>query len=350
MLTQQSRPQTFKEVAGQELVKEVLKSIIRNPDKSPRSIIIQGAYGTGKTTQARIFAKAVNCPNSKNQEPCNRPDCPVCSQDLDNSSFYTEYDSSIIGNVDTIKELRDTFYYNKKGQYKVVVFDECHLASGKAQSALLKSIEEAPSGIFFIFATTHVNKILPTIRSRSLELQVTKVSVTDIVNNLRSVASKFNIEVDEQTLKIIAHKSNGHMRNAHMLLDLYSMLGKDKFIESVKTSKEHILNYLVATYQKDKNKLFKSIEALQTYPVADIYTDFNEVILEVTKCLVEPRDTPEGKIAKLYGINFIKLVKQFSSEWVQTSFTNEVSFQACLLALYQLFTANNQSSRVVRTK
>lgn len=166
MLSQEARPQTFREVAGQRLAKELLISIVRKPNESPRSLLLTGEYGTGKTTTSRIFARGLNCPNKKDYEPCNKSDCPICGQDINSASFYQEYDATIIGNVETIRELRDTFYYNIKGQYKVIVFDECHSASKSAQTALLKVIEEAPQGIFFLFPTTHAHQLLPTIVSR----------------------------------------------------------------------------------------------------------------------------------------------------------------------------------------
>ena len=163
MITQQYRPKTFSAVAGHKGVIETLKCIVKNPENAPRTIILQGEYGTGKTTCARILARALNCPNQKGGEPCG--DCPVCNSDLDLSPYYSEYDSAIIGNVDTIRGLRDTFYYNSDDGYKVIVLDECHLISKQAQAALLKVFEETKGNIFFVLCTTDAQMLLPTIRS-----------------------------------------------------------------------------------------------------------------------------------------------------------------------------------------
>lgn len=353
MLTQEARPQTFEEVAGQALVKEALKAIISKPQESPRVIILQGAYGSSKTTNSRIFAKAINCPNRKNSNPCNKPDCPICSQNLDNSSFYTEYDSSTVGTVDRIREIKDSLYYTIPNQYKVVIFDEVHLMSNTAQSSLLKTLEEAPFGIFFILCTTHIHKVIPTIRSRSLELRVSTVSTVDIVANLKSVSKKFNIDVEDSTLETIAIKSRGHMRNAHMLLDTYSLLGKEKFLESTRSAKDVLLMYFTSILRKDNSLLYKSLSLLQTFPVADVKEDFNLIMFDLVNKLISPDDSETSKVAKAYGSNLFKVVKTYSSEWFKNSFDNDIQMQTALLALYQLMVGSSpQGAPVskVRTK
>lgn len=342
MLSQEARPQTFREVAGQRLAKELLISIVRKPNESPRSLLLTGEYGTGKTTTSRIFARALNCPNKKDYEPCNKSDCPICGQDINSASFYQEYDATIIGNVDTIRELRDTFYYNIKGQYKVITFDEVHSASKSAQTALLKVIEEAPQGIFFLFPTTHAHQLLPTIVSRCLEIPYNLIPSDAIIPNLFQVANKFGIDLDstnENDVRImtaIAHKSGGHMRNAHMLLDSLQLLGKDTFLETITSIRPSLCKYFLSILKKDEAMVFDSLSEMLTHPLADIVEELDETILNIMKALVIPNDTPEGKLAKAYGINFIKIMKLTQEAWFRNALSNDISFQCAMLSIYQM--------------
>ena len=169
MITQEARPNRFEEVAGQELVKDLLRAIVKNPQSAPKSLILQGEYGTGKTTCARILARALNCPYSSKGDACG--ECEFCNTNIENTIYYEEFDSALIGNVSDIKDLRDTFYFDKALGYKVIVLDEAQLMTPQAQSALLKVLEESITNIFFVLCTTHIDKILPTIRSRSLKLR-----------------------------------------------------------------------------------------------------------------------------------------------------------------------------------
>lgn len=342
MLSQSARPQTFKEVAGQRLAKELLISIVRKPNESPRSLLLTGEYGTGKTTTSRIFARGLNCPNKRDYEPCNKQDCPICSQDINSASYYQEYDATIIGNVETIRELRDTFYYNIKGQYKVIVFDECHSASKSAQTALLKVIEEAPQGIFFLFPTTHAHQLLPTIVSRCLEIPYNLVPSDAIIPNLFQVATKYNLGLDKNNeddvrlMTTIAHKSGGHMRNAHMLLDSLQLLGKETFLETITSIRPAICKYFLSILKKDKDMLFSSISDMLTSPLADVISELDEVTLNIMKALVDKNETPEGKLAKAYGINFIKIMKVMRESWFRNSLNNDLSFQCAMLSIYQM--------------
>lgn len=342
MLSQEARPQTFREVAGQKLAKELLISIVRKPNESPRSLLLTGEYGTGKTTTSRIFARGLNCPNKKDYEPCNKSDCPICGQDINSASFYQEYDATIIGNVETIRELRDTFYYNIKGQYKVITFDEVHSASKSAQTALLKVIEEAPQGIFFLFPTTHAHQLLPTIVSRCLEIPYNLIPSDAVIPNLFQVANKFGIDLDSKNendvriMTAIAHKSGGHMRNAHMLLDSLQLLGKETFLETITSIRPSICKYFLSILKKDDTMVFDALSDMLTHPLADIVSELDETILNIMKALVNPNDTPEGKLAKAYGINFIKIMKLTQESWFRNAMSNDISFQCAMLSIYQM--------------
>lgn len=353
MLSQTLRPQDWDSVAGQQLLITTLKAIIKAPEKSPRSIILSGPFGTGKSTSARILGKALNCPNKdKNMNPCNKSNCPICSQDINACSFYDEYDSSVVGNVETIRELRDTFHYTIEGMYRVIVMDEIQEASSKAQGALLKVLEEAPNGIFFVFATTHPHKLIPTILSRSLEIKLQGVSISDIEHNIRNHMINLDMDVDDMVIKTIAQKSKGHMRNAHMLLDLYSLIGKEAFKESVKSARQSLVQYFLSMATKNKALLFKSMDELQTFPVANIKDDYDNLLLDLTKAFIDKDESQLSKLAQALNTNLLKIVRQSSEQWFSNSFYNDVSMTTALMALWQLITqgTNTKNTSTIRTK
>ena len=165
---------------------------------------------------ARIFARALNCENPKNGEPCCK--CANCIEDIDSCYYYQEYDAAVVGSVDNIRELRDTFYYKGNCGWKIIVLDEAHIMSKTAQSALLKVIEETPQGVIFIFCTTHVQDLLPTILSRSLELRFELVGKIEMLENVKNVSMRVKgLVPNDKVLNLIVDRSGGHMRNAHVI-------------------------------------------------------------------------------------------------------------------------------------
>lgn len=341
MITTEFRPKTFKEVAGQESNKKVLQAIVKDPDKAPRSLIFQGEFGTGKTTCARIFARALNCVQ-RNGDACGR--CENCLKGFDESPFYFEYDAGVIGNAEDIRKLRETFYYGIVGGYKVIVLDECHLASRAAQSALLKVLEEPLSKVFFIFCTTNVGALLPTILSRSQELRFEKVSDADMKNNLKWIISKKKMEVSEDVLDIIVRKAKGHARNAHMLLDRYILQGETEFKESVKNSEDLFLKFFIACQKKDREEACSIIDELMTFPLGEVLDDYQLSILDVTKAMVTDEGISEVKeVAKAYGADWLKIMKLGLSDWVIEGFNSDITFQTVLLALFQLISGGGKA-------
>ena len=349
MITQQHRPKTFKEVAGQKLVVDTLKCIAKSPEHSPRTIILQGEFGTGKTTTSRILARALNCPNQVNGEPCG--DCPVCNADLDLCSFYEEYDSAVVGGVDQIRALRETFYYNSDNGYRVVVLDECHLISKQAQAALLKVFEETKGRIFFILCTTDAQDLLPTIRSRSLELRFNLIPDVYLKENLKGIAEKEGIDIDDETLDLIVSRSGGHARNAHMLLDRYLLLG-ETFKESVKSSKDDFINLMVAsvmfkqamqsqdTQKSEQIKSYVSdiIYKLQCESLSSLKTDYEDTILDIFKVMVGVKEASSNNVKSLVNYisrkNPLDYYNMLTSESVLTSFKSDKMFQAAMWLLF----------------
>ena len=335
MITQEFRPQQFKDVAGQDLVKDLLKAIVKNPDTAPKSIILQGEYGTGKTTCARIFAKALNCKNkTKDGDACGQ--CEFCKSNIENTIYYDEFDSAMTGNVSDIKELKQTFYFDKTLGYKVIVLDEAQLMTPQAQSALLKVLEESNSGIFFVMCTTHIDKILPTIRSRSLKIRFDLINKEDIKNNLLSIVSKKGISINDNILDIIIDRSDGHLRDAHILLDQYMILGEESFIKLNQSSKEIYYKLIISILKDDKNLIEKFIEVLLTFPLYTLKRDYEQFVLDIIKVSLKAETTENvylQTIIKYYGDRIFNLIDIINDKKIYEMFTSDKRFQ---IAMYLL--------------
>ena len=212
------RPQNFEDVVGQEHIIRTLKNQIENNNVG-HAYLFSGTRGTGKTSTAKIFARAVNCENSVNQEPCN--ECEVCRDILnDNVMDVVEIDAASNNSVDDIRELRESVKYSPaKAKYKVYIIDEVHMLSQGAFNALLKTLEEPPSYVIFILATTEPHKIPATILSRCQRFDFKRVTVKDMTARMQRICNEENIEVEEKALNLIARNSQGALRDALSILD-----------------------------------------------------------------------------------------------------------------------------------
>lgn len=332
MLTQRFRPSKFSEVIGQDLAKELLQAIVKKPKDSPKSIILQGDFGLGKTTCSRIFAKALNCKNkTKDGDVCCS--CDVCLSEIDKTMYYNEYDSALIGNVENIKELQETFYFDKSLGYKVILFDEFHLASVQAQSSLLKMIEESGDNIFYLFCTTNNDKILPTIKSRSLNIKFNLIPPDLLKSNLRSISSNEGIEVSEQSLNLIVDRSKGHARDAIMLLDEFRLLGDEKFNLYLQSSKELYYRLILASCKKDFDLVTKIINRLFNYPLYILKQDYEDTVLEIVKVSFGVKQTDDKYLTfliSLYKDKIFILLDILNETKIYDMFTSDKRFQTAM--------------------
>ena len=213
------RPENFGTLIGQDNIARTLKnSILRG--QLAHAYLFCGPRGVGKTTTARIFAKMINCSHpSPDMEPCG--ECESCRSFAEGRSYCIhELDAASNNGVEDIKNLMDQVRVPPQvGKYSVYIIDEVHMLSSQAFNAFLKTLEEPPAHAIFILATTEKHKILPTILSRCQTYDFNRISVDDIVKNLRMVAQKEGITIDDESLHVIAHKADGAMRDALTIFD-----------------------------------------------------------------------------------------------------------------------------------
>ena len=263
------RPMSFDSVVGQQALTTTLKNAVKS-GKLAHAYLFCGPRGVGKTTCARIFAKAINCENPTNEgEACN--ECESCKAFAEGRSYNIfELDAASNNSVENIKTLMEqTRIPPQVGRYKVFIIDEVHMLSTAAFNAFLKTLEEPPAHIIFILATTEKHKILPTILSRCQIYDFERMTVPNIINHLKAVAEKENIQYDEQALNIIAEKADGGMRDALSIFDQAASFSQgnityQKVIED--------LNVL------DEDNYFNIINLALENKVSDIMVLLNNVI------------------------------------------------------------------------
>ena len=277
------RPQTFAEMVGQEHITRTLKiQIIAN--RVGHAYLFTGGRGTGKTTSAKVLARAINCLNPKDGEPCN--ECEICKSAISGSlTDIVEMDAASNNSVEDIRSIREEVnFLPTKAKYRVYIIDEVHMLSQGAFNALLKTLEEPPEHVKFILATTEPQKLPATILSRCQRFDFKRISNEDIIKRLKIVTEESNIQISTQALNIIASLSEGAMRDALSILercvqDGENSIDEDKIKELVgipKITYIHSIAEAIIEYNIDE-----AMEAITT--VLEDGKDLNNLLWEIIK-------------------------------------------------------------------
>lgn len=233
VLYRKYRPQSFGEVIGQQHVVQTLVNSISAGNIS-HAYLFSGPRGSGKTTIARLFAKAINCEKTSDGfEPCNK--CGSCLEIMGSKSMdLIEIDAASHTGVDDIRQLIEGVKFSPvKSKYKIFIIDECHQLSKSAANALLKTLEEPPAHAIFLLATTESHKMIPTILSRCQKFDFKRLQMPEIIKKLEFIAKKENVKFDDSALSLIALNSRGSFRDAESLLDqCMSFMGENNVIKT----------------------------------------------------------------------------------------------------------------------
>ena len=284
------RPKVFEEVVGQQHITTTLKNSIKN-NRIAHAYLFCGIRGTGKTSTAKIFAKALNCEEGPTPTPCN--ECRKCKA-IDNGRLMDviEIDAASNRGIDEIRELRDKIKYPpSEGRYKVYIIDEVHMLTKEAFNALLKTLEEPPQYVVFILATTEPHRLPETILSRCQRYDFKRLTTSDIINKMREILDKHGLKADDQALAAIARNSQGAMRDALSLLDQCisyadTELTKDIVFEILGTADEEFLfDFVESIRAKDLPACLAKIDEL-AYNGKDLHQFVNDLLYHFRNLMV----------------------------------------------------------------
>ena len=284
------RPQNFYDIVGQEHITTTVKNQILN-DRIAHAYLFCGTRGTGKTTTAKVFAKALNCLDLKDGEPCN--ECEMCRKINDGLAIdVTELDAASNNGVDKIRDIIDDVKYPpQEARFKVYIMDEVHMLSTGAVNAFLKTLEEPPNNVIFILATTDPQKLPITILSRCQRFDFKRINNNEITERLRKIVNEQNALADDKSLNLIARVSDGAMRDALSILDQAISMGNgaveyDVLINMLGlVTNDHLFNLTNSVIQRNVEKSIGIIDEV-VYAGKDIYLFIKDLIAHYRNILM----------------------------------------------------------------
>ena len=304
------RPLDFDTVVGQDSIVTTLRNQIKEGSIA-HAYLFSGTRGTGKTTIAKIFARAINCPNELNGNPCN--ECATCLQSIDGTNMnIVELDAASNSGVENIRRITEQLEYPPQNgeKYKVFIIDEAHALSGAAVQAFLKTLEEPPEYVVFILATTDPNKLPETILSRCQKYNFKRINIESTVGYLRKICDAENIDIDDDSLTFIAEKSDGSMRESISKLDRIRAYSRnDKF------TKEKVLDILGIVDDDDFSTLANAINR----------TDIETAFKVLSTCLEKGKDISQFTNDFIWYLRNLLIAKDLS-EPVETLNITKTNF------------------------
>ncbi len=345
VLYRKYRPSDFENIVGQDYIIKTLKNSIKNGNIS-HAYIFSGPRGTGKTSTAKVFAKAINCLNSKDGDPCG--ECDFCLNFAENPDII-EIDAASNNGVDEIRTLIDNVKLTPtNGKYKVYIIDEVHMLSTSAFNALLLTLEEPPAHSIFILATTNIENVPITILSRCQRFDFQKIKIDDIVNRLKTVCEKESIDIEDEALQEIAELSDGGMRDSLSLLDQLSKNGQKITLEliekQIKTISQKSINDFLNTIED--NDFNKCLEIINDYRMRAV--DYKTLIKKIITIASKKAKNIKlnGKIQRLNDKDYKNLVLKLAESLTKINI-NVDSYTILEMYLLDFFETNNSNQNTI---
>ena len=317
MLTSKLRPKTLGDVTGQPLAVGILRKFVQNPGNSPNCLLFHGTYGTGKTSSARAFAHELN----------------GASQPDDRANYITEFNcASLEHDLKNSKSVEDFLGWRLMtipDKWDVVIFDEIQGASVNFQTGLLTFIEKTHSKQFFVFCTTDINSVIDTLRSRCMPVEFKAVGYDDICMNLGESAKVEGIALPAEIKSLIAVRSNGHMRDAHMELQKYLSLGEQDYTANVFSYYAVISEMFIAAYKGNKGSMLDCLSRLSHSPLPTIKKEFESFVIDCANAKYLGKNSSIGEVNSLlnvYGDDFMSLINFYTGIWDNSLFGSDRHF------------------------
>lgn len=340
------RPQTFNDIVGQENVTKILKNQIKS-GKVSHAYIFSGTRGTGKTSAAKVFSRAINCLNPKDGEPCN--ECEVCKNILEgNTTDVVEMDAASNNSVENIRQIRqEVIYATVDVKYRVYIIDEAHMLTTSAFNALLKTLEEPPANVIFILATTESHKIPVTILSRCLRFDFDRLSEENISKRLQYICDKENIKYEVEAIDYISKIADGALRDGISVLDrcisqTNDILKLDNIKKMVGAIDDEVLNKIIEdVYSNDIIGVLECIDDIikKGKDLRNLISNLNEKFLA---CLIDTKDETKKDIT----INIIDRLAKLDND-LKTAVKPSILLKANMVEICNNPLNTNSTSQIV---